>query len=101
MNTAKLDAELERKNLAGYWSVRARGYQADAPYIWKWNDLYDGLMQASEQVGFEFSERRSIRLVNPNVPGDSTSRNLQISFPSSIPVRSPVRIGTIWRRFVS
>lgn len=80
MNTAKLDAELERKNLAGYWSVRARDYQADAPYLWQWHDLYDGLMQASEQVGFEFSERRSIRLVNPNVPGNSTSRNLQISF---------------------
>ena len=80
MNTAKLDAELKRKNLAGYWSVRARGYQADAPSLWKWADLYDGLMQASEQVGFEFSERRSIRLVNPNVPGNSTSRNLQFSF---------------------
>ncbi len=80
MNTAKLDAELERKNLAGYWKVRARAYQADQPYLWKWTDLYDGLMQASEQVGFEFSERRSIRLVNPNVPGRSTSRNLQFSF---------------------
>lgn len=80
MNTATLDAELEKKNLSGYWNVRARAYEADAPYLWKWADLYDGLMQASEQVGFEFSERRSIRLVNPNVPGNSTSRNLQFSF---------------------
>jgi 1-hydroxy-2-naphthoate dioxygenase len=80
MNTAKLDAELERKNLAGYWRVRARDYQADPPFLWKWADLYDGLLQASEQVGFEFSERRSIRLVNPNVHGNSSSRNLQFSF---------------------
>ncbi|HXV83099.1 MAG TPA: cupin domain-containing protein [Candidatus Binatia bacterium] len=80
MNTAKLDAELQRKNLAGYWSVRARDYQADQPFLWKWADLYEGLMQATEQVGFEYSERRSIRLVNPNVPGNSTSRNLQFSF---------------------
>jgi gentisate 1,2-dioxygenase len=80
MNTAKLDAELEKKHLAGYWNVRARGYEADSPYLWKWSDLYGGLMQASEQVGVEFSERRSIRLVNPTVPGKSTSRNLQFSF---------------------
>ena len=56
MNTAKLDAELERKNLEGYWNVRARGHKADAPHLWKWADLHDGLMQASEQIGFEFSD---------------------------------------------
>jgi gentisate 1,2-dioxygenase len=80
MDLSKFDRELEAKQLSGYWSVRATGHEPESPYLWKWVDVFGGLMKASESVGFELSERRSIRLVRPNIPGRSTSRNLQFSF---------------------
>lgn len=80
MDLSKLDEELENKNLSGYWRVRTTTHQPEAPYVWKWEDVLDGLMKASKCIGFELSERRSIRLVRPNIPVRSTSRNLQFSF---------------------
>jgi gentisate 1,2-dioxygenase len=38
------------------------------------------LLKASETIGIEEAERRAIRLVNPHLPGKTTSHSLQVTF---------------------
>ena len=56
------------------------GASSEAPYLWKWEPLLDGLLKASETIGIEQAERRAIRLVNPHMPIKSTSHTLQVTF---------------------
>jgi gentisate 1,2-dioxygenase len=80
MKLAELDGQLEKNQLAGFWNVRVPGHSAEAPYLWKWEPLLDGLLKASETIGIEQAERRSIRLVSPHVPNKSTSHTVQLTF---------------------
>ena len=80
MKLAELDSELEKNHLSGFWKTRVPSHTAEAPYLWKWEELLDGLMKASETVGIEQAERRAIRLVSPHLPIKSTSHSLQFSF---------------------
>ncbi len=80
MDVSELDDQLEKKNLFGYWKVRASAQPPEPPYIWKWKDVREGLINAKDTIGLELAERRSLRLVNPNLAVQSTSRNLQFSF---------------------
>lgn len=75
MKVEDLDRELAAKNLAGFWSGNITGFDENIepksrvlPYLWKWSDIYDGLMKAREVVSLEMSERRTVRLVNPGLP---------------------------------
>jgi gentisate 1,2-dioxygenase len=80
MKIADLDNELGRNQLSGFWKTRVPLHSPEAPYLWKWETLLDGLMKASETIGIEQAERRAIRLVNPNLPIKSTSHSLQFTF---------------------
>src|ERR671910_43336 len=80
MKLAELDGQLEKNQLAGFWSVRVPGHSAEPPYLWKWEALLDGLLKASETIGIEQAERRAIRLVHPHLPLKSTSHTLQFTF---------------------
>lgn len=80
MNTADLDRFLESKSLGGFWNVRVPSHRSEAPYLWKWDDVHEGLMRAKDSIGFDLAERRSLRLINPNLASKSTSRTLQLSF---------------------
>jgi gentisate 1,2-dioxygenase len=80
MKLAELDGQLEKNQLAGFWNVRVPGHSAEAPYLWKWEPLLDGLLKASETIGIEQAERRAIRLVSPHVPNKSTSHTVQLTF---------------------
>ena len=80
MKLAELDNELEKNQLSGFWRTRVPSHSPEAPYLWKWETLYDGLMKASETIGIEQAERRAIRLVNPHLPIKSTSHSLQFTF---------------------
>ena len=80
MKLDELDRELERKQLSGFWKTRVPVHAPEAPYLWKWEDLLDGLLKASETIGIEQAERRAIRLVNPHLPIRSTSHTLQFTF---------------------
>ncbi len=80
MRLEDLDRELREKNLAGFWSGNITGFEermqpksAVVPYLWKWSDIYDGLMKARELVSLEKSERRTLRLLNPGVAGTTGS----------------------------
>lgn len=80
MKLAELDAELEKNQLSGFWKTRVPSHASEAPFLWKWEALLDGLMKASETIGIEQAERRAIRLVSPHLPIQSTSHSLQFTF---------------------
>lgn len=80
MNTSELDRELESSNLSGFWRTRVPFHCPESPHLWKWREVYKGLMKAKDSIGFEQAERRAIRLVSPHVPGKSTSHTLQFTF---------------------
>jgi gentisate 1,2-dioxygenase len=80
MKLAELDNELEKNHLSGFWKTRVPSHTSEAPYLWKWEGLLDGLTKASETIGIEQAERRAIRLINPHLPIKSTSHSLQFTF---------------------
>src|ERR687891_2977359 len=80
MKLAELDSELEKHQLSGFWKTRVPSHSPEAPYVWKWEALLDGLLKASETIGIEQAERRAIRLVSPLLPSKSTSHTLQFTF---------------------
>lgn len=76
----ELDSQLERNQLSGFWRTRVPLHASEAPYLWKWEPLLDGLLKASETIGIEQAERRAIRLVSPHLPIKTTSHTLQVTF---------------------
>jgi gentisate 1,2-dioxygenase len=80
MDLSELDRELAKNQLSGFWKTRVPVHTSEAPYLWKWESVLDGLMKAKDSIGIESAERRAIRLVSPHVPGKSTSRSLQFTF---------------------
>jgi gentisate 1,2-dioxygenase len=80
MKLAELDSELEKNQLSGFWKTRVPSHASEAPYLWEWTPLLDGLLKASETIGIEQAERRAIRLVSPHLPFKSTSHTLQFTF---------------------
>ncbi len=80
MKLEDLDSQLEKNHLSGFWRTRVPSHSSEAPYLWKWEALLDGLLKASETIGIEQAERRAIRVVNPHLPTKSTSHTLQVTF---------------------
>lgn len=80
MKLEDLDRELESKNLVGFWSNNLTGAEENqqprssvVPYLWKWADIYDGLLKAKDLVSLEMSERRTVKLTNPGLPGKGSA----------------------------
>jgi len=70
----ELDRLLEERWMSGLWNVKLEDRPlhpktAVKPHVWRWNDVYDGLLQAADRVGIKSGtvERRNIRLVNPGL----------------------------------
>src|SRR4030095_45124 len=66
MNLNELDAWLAERNLGGHWS-RHGDQGVVRPFLWKWSDIYQGLMWANELVPMEKTGRRTITLKNPGL----------------------------------
>jgi gentisate 1,2-dioxygenase len=80
MKLEELDSQLAKNHLSGFWRTRVPSHASEAPYLWKWEPLLDGLLKASETIGIDQAERGAIRLVSPHLPFKSTSHTLQITF---------------------
>lgn len=80
MKLDELNASLAKHDLSGFWNNRTPDHKDEAPFIWKWKEVYPCLMDARESVGLEMAERRAIRLVNPENAGRATSRTLLYTF---------------------
>jgi 1-hydroxy-2-naphthoate dioxygenase len=86
MDLKDLDLELDSKYMEGFWSaVRVGGVPEPKPscqpHVWKWHDIYDGLLCAGELVGLDKSERRTLKLINPGLKDGfrCATRTLQLS----------------------
>lgn len=69
-----LDRSLAEKWISGIWNIDRAARPRDpktavVPHLWKWSDVYEGLLQARDQIQIEGGsvERRTLRLVNPGV----------------------------------
>lgn len=80
MKLDELDRQLKQNHLSGFWRTRVPSHTSEAPYLWKWESLLDGLLKASETIGIEQAERLAIRVVNPYLSTKSTSHTLQVTF---------------------
>lgn len=85
---ADLDRRLAEKHISGIWRIPAGARPGDPktkvqPYLWKWADVYDGLVQARDQIDVArgTAERRTLRLVNPGTPeSEMTSHTMLFAF---------------------
>jgi gentisate 1,2-dioxygenase len=83
-----LDQRLAEKWISGIWRIPAGARPGDPktkvqPHLWKWADIYDGLVQARDQIKIESrtAERRTLRLVNPGVKeNEMTSHTMLFAF---------------------
>jgi len=84
----ELDLLLWQKWLSGIWRLNREERPLDPktsvrPHLWKWADIYDGLLQARDRIGIQKGnvERRTIRLVNPGMEQtEMTSHTMLFSF---------------------
>jgi gentisate 1,2-dioxygenase len=84
----ELDRRLWDKGISGIWRIPPGARPGDPktkvqPYLWKWTDIYDGLLQARDQIQVErgAAERRTLRLVNPGAQDtEMTSHTMLFAF---------------------
>ena len=84
----EFDRRLAEKQISGIWRIPTGARPGDPktkvqPYLWKWADVYDGLVQARDQIQLERgqAERRTLRLVNPGMPEiEMTSHTMLFAF---------------------
>ena len=84
----ELNDALRPRWLSGLWNVDHAERPSDPrtrvkPHIWKWDDIYDSLVQAKERISVASGsvERRVIRLVNPGMAEtEMTSHTILLSF---------------------
>jgi gentisate 1,2-dioxygenase len=82
-DAAALDSWLDQRHMQGHWKHMARGPEAK-PYLWRWEDIYAGLMKATELVPMSDTPRRTIQLKNPNL-GDRMTNTIHISVQCVMP----------------
>jgi len=84
----ELNDLLRPRWVSGLWNVDHAERPSDPktrvkPYLWKWHDIYDSLVQAKEKISVARGsvERRVIRLVNPGMAeSEMTSHTILLSF---------------------
>src|SRR6266508_2636884 len=80
----ELDGWLQERNLGGHWNgMHDRG--DFRPFIWKWSEIYEGLMAATELVPMDQTGRRTIQLKNPSLGGDRMSNTIHMSVQCVMP----------------
>lgn len=83
MDLAALDRWLDEHNMNGHWQ-RQHGMGQFQPYLWRWSDIYHGLMVATEVVPMDQTGRRTIQLRNPSLGGRMTN-TIHISIQCVMP----------------
>ena len=63
-NIPALDTWLKERNLNGHWNHDERREQF-TPFMWKWDDIREGLMKASELVPMDETGRRTVQMRIP------------------------------------
>src|SRR5438093_298413 len=81
--TDELNDWLHEHNLHGLWTGTIPS-EPLTPFLWKWGDIYQGLMAASELVKIDTGGRRGINVRHPNFP-DRMSNTIHMSVQCVMP----------------
>lgn len=82
---ATLNRWLRERNLRGYWDRdEAAGPPQFKPFLWKWDDIYTGMMKATQVVSMEETFRRNMGLTNPSL-GPHGGANLNLGLQCVLP----------------
>jgi 1-hydroxy-2-naphthoate dioxygenase len=81
---SELNAWLAERNLDAHWNHTGRDRSEFLPFLWKWPDIYAGLMKATEIVPMEMTGRRTIQLRDPGLPG-RMSNTIHMSIQAVMP----------------
>ena len=90
----QLNRDMSEKSLEGHWNL---GLEDLPPYpvttvqpcLWRWEDVHESMIRAGEVVNLEQdAERRTIRLLNPGIPGGHGTTH----HPLLVPVREARRV---------
>lgn len=82
----QLNRDMAEKSLEGHWNLGLEDlppYPVTSvqPYLWRWADVHESLLRAGEVVSLEDAERRTVRLLNPGLPGGhGTTHTIHVSF---------------------
>ena len=84
----ELNDLLRGRWISGLWNLDHSERQSDPktrvkPHLWKWQEVYDSLLQAREKISVASGsvERRVLRLVNPGMAeAEMTSHTMLLSF---------------------
>ena len=79
----ELNQWLHDHQLHGLWTGTIPE-QPLTPYLWKWGDIHQGLMAASELVNIDAGGRRGINVRHPNYP-DRMSNTIHMSVQCVMP----------------
>jgi gentisate 1,2-dioxygenase len=79
----ELDAWLAERHMQGHWTPMASGPELK-PYLWRWEDIYAGLMKATDVVPMADTTRRTIQLKNPSLTHWMTN-TIHISVQAVLP----------------
>lgn len=65
----ELNAWLAERHLGGHWEGLPGERLEFKPFLWKWGDIYAGLMKAAEIVSMDETGRRTVQMRNPSLNG--------------------------------
>lgn len=82
----QLNQDMAEKGLEGHWSLGLEdlpSYPVTSvrPHLWRWADVHESLLRAGDVVNLADAERRTVRLLNPGIPGGhGTTHTIHFSF---------------------
>ena len=84
-NIGELDAWLKERHLGGHWQGAMAEREQFKPTLWKWDDIYAGLMKATDIVPMEETGRRTIQLKAPSLGDNRMSNTIHMSIQCVMP----------------
>src|SRR5487761_1812502 len=82
--TQDLNAWLKEHNMQAYWDRDGGAPPEFKPFLWKWDEIYNGMMKATQVVPMELAFRRNIGLRNPSL-GANGATNLACGVQCILP----------------
>jgi gentisate 1,2-dioxygenase len=79
-----LDQWLKERSLGGHWQGAMTPREEFKPHVWKWDDIYAGLMKSTEVIPMEDTGRRTIQLKVPSL-GNRMSNTIHMSIQCVMP----------------
>src|SRR6266513_2541297 len=83
MDMADFNRWLAEHHMEGFWQNEPRP-EPFTPYIWKWADIHEAVVTATQLVPMELTERRTIRMCHPAF-GDRMTNTIHMGVQCVLP----------------